>query len=253
MKKHILFVLIFYTAYANCQTPGYMGRKLSIAYSPAIGVGLQDWGNIKGDEVTPLTLNFRNDLDIEYCIGRGLSLVPSVKYGTSKMRYVSYYNFNDTTSEGFTGDIKLRSMAFGLKFKNYSFVTLGGIAPHGNYFSFEVLYEKSHVASSVFEDYYGTSDAYNIEVDFDTLNYEPAGQILLTLGGGKQEIYRDKWLLDIGWEIGMSLTFPPTKFSNEIYYFQNEQDFSNFANKHIAKTYLLNFSVGFGYLFPEFK
>ncbi len=250
MKKYI-YTALFCIAFAiqlNAQVPGYMGRKLSIAYSPAFGAAIQDFTDSKGSEVGLLAPSFRNDIDIEYCINRGLSVGPSVKYNIVKMRNVEYDPFDDLLlSRGFVGDVTLGSLAVSVKAKNYSFVSRGGIAPQGNYYSFELAYIHSSVLSSESIDYDTYHNEYDILIDFDSLDYS-AGQLMFILGGGKQQILNDKWLLDIGWEIGVSFSTNVLDTDYEIY---DESTFQKYANQRIASTYLLNFSVGFGYLLPR--
>lgn len=251
MKKYIYTTLICiaFAIQLNAQVPGYMGRKLSVAYSPAFGAAIQDFIDSKGSEVSMLSPSYRNDIDIDYCINRGVSLGPSIKYSINKMRNVKYYSPGDYfMSEGFTGDVTLGSLAIGLKLKNYSFVSRGGIAPQGNYYSFELAYARSSVLSSESVNYDTYHNEYDVSVDFDSLGYGPAGQLFLILGGGKQQIHNDKWLIDLGWEIGVSTS---TNLFDNDYDIGDESDFEKYAKQRLAATYLLNFSVGFGYLLPR--
>ncbi|MBC8047585.1 MAG: hypothetical protein H7Y00_12370 [Fimbriimonadaceae bacterium] len=251
MKTFIYSLLTIITINLSAQAPGYMGKKLSVSYSPTLSVAFYDLGDDYRD-IPSVGINLRHDFEAEYVLGRGLSLSPGIKFIGTKMFQTQINDDGSSYEEaGFIGDVKIKSTGFSLKLKNYSFKKRGSIAPVGKYKSFELVLIRSKAETLRFYDYFdnGGSPTYFIENTVEDYNFEINKAFGVVFGGGSQNIYFDKLLIDTGWELGLVIPhlFTDTG-ANTGGYAYSEEGFSDLVNARIAGTYFLNFTFGFGYL-----
>lgn len=277
MRTFILGIILFASAVSFGQAPGYLGKKLAVSYDPAFFLSFIDMDNYYTN-IPTVGIHVRHDLTATYAITRSLAL--GVVYKNLPTRYYDVYDLteenydpvNQTTQYvGFNGDIRRNTGCFGIIVQNFSFRKRGSIAPVGRYKSFELIMAKNsfktiEMRNYTFADY--ESDAQYILDDreipaltlipFENISdsWENKPTFIFIFGSGSQAVYRDKFLLNFGWEIGVSFlqsmfstlqeTEPKTTITlSSGDYFYEEPDF---FRQSLAAPFFLNFTIGGGYL-----
>src|SRR6476661_1356196 len=120
MRRLILILSFLHAATASfSQAPGYMGKKLSFYYTPALFPSLQHETSYGGVKVG---INVRNDLSLDYVISKSVALGGSFKYITTELANAFYYNeVQNPFPSAFLGDVKLRGPAFSIYVKNFNY------------------------------------------------------------------------------------------------------------------------------------
>lgn len=162
MRKLWLLLLCCACSLANAQVPGYLGKRLAVGYhmdfTPVIDYFIYKVPDVsyKGKDQS-YWLATRHNIDVEWAVSRKISLQASVgfsrnglfsfyhEYDALKDEYPklseSYYSYSSGESQPYDY-VRARNMMYKIGFnlfsKNY-------VAPHGNYWNFSLLMNRSHL------------------------------------------------------------------------------------------------------------
>ena len=277
MRTFILGIILFASAVSFGQAPGYLGKKLAVSYDPAFFLSFIDVNNFYTN-VPTVGIHWRHDITATYTITRSLAL--GVVYKNLPTKYYDVYDLTENTFDpidhsthyvGFNGDIRRNTGCYGIIIQNFSFRKRGSIAPVGRYKSFELLIAKNSFKTIEKRNY--TSEDYEPDAQFildnreyPTMNLIPFENIsdgwenkptfIFIFGSGSQAVYKDKFLVNFGWEIGVSFlqsmieTLQETQEKTTIYLDSIEtfNEEPEFFRQTLAAPFFLNFTIGGGYL-----
>lgn len=265
MRTLIFLVSFLLSGHLLAQAPGYLGKKLVASYDPHISFSLYDEEINNDDGVPYMGINLRHDLYADYVISRGTTLGLTAKFMGAKMYDVSQvidevYNADEGTYEfvGFNGDLKDRITCIGITAKNFSYRKRGSIAPVGKYKSFELMMVFQKLVEKDLKDYGeetpGSEGSFSKLVHFEDIpgNHEididPTAAFIF--GFGRQSVYGEGITVNMGWEIGLSLSPYIFDAINERGHIRvyDSSDYEDIAGGRLAGAILLSFNVGIGYI-----
>lgn len=160
MKRTILTIILLQLGAAYGQVPGFLGKKLAIGYH--MDMGLLPWEilargiDYEGQNRT-LNFNTRNNVSVEYVIGKSYSLEASI--GFSKTGMFTYENENDVLRYEYPSLSEYYDGYPTLSEKSYDYIRVDNkmyrlginvfsgnyIAPHGNYWNFSYIQNRGTV------------------------------------------------------------------------------------------------------------
>jgi len=211
----LLFVIIFLIGSSKVsainKAPGYLGMKAIVYYNPLL---FPSWINPnQNNKRTFISVNYKHNLEFEYIMTRTYSFGATFKYYstfTDPENFVKITKEVVDTSSGWTNyytstfqldtALHLGAMHFGLFYKTYA--TNNSLAPLGSYFklSFEMinswLKNKSPETTTASDN------------DNNKLALRDNGAItkyLISMKFGKQNIYYDRMILNVGFQFGWVL------------------------------------------------
>jgi hypothetical protein len=255
----IIFVLAFISfasINSNAQAPGYLGKRLIVNYDLYTFPAIFNPNNRGNDGVT--SLNFRNEISLDYVIGLHQSI--GLSFHTTKTKFDLDRTFNyETDKSGSTIDINYKgcvgnisAYAFGLHthlyFDQY-------IAPLGTYFKPEILYIRLKPS-------YDTNVAYEKMVDHvgqkltNYPNLDNQGLYsTIAIGAtiGTHYIFYDRLVVNVGFQFGWAFG---GKKMNELMGADNitnkSLNESNYipvsAKSRLMSQYFINVNAGVGFL-----
>ncbi|MCY7410240.1 MAG: hypothetical protein LH473_08200 [Chitinophagales bacterium] len=229
------------------QAPGYMGRKLSISYTPAFFISLQPKLKENGDYKTHVGLNFRNDVTIDYVISKSVALGGSLKYCSTKLNDVFFYKYawDFERSQAFTGDVNMHGPAFSVYIKKYSFRKKGFIAPVGFYTKWEFIYGKMKINSGKLLTPQDSN--YNYVSDISEISsFESQSFYGLIFSYGRQNFINDRIFINTASSFGITNMGISENVAN-----RNIGDIGNLqrdVKSRISGYLLFNFNIGLGFL-----
>ena len=245
MKRFFLLVLLLSVA-ASCfpQSPGYMGKKLSFYYTPAMFISLQPKTS---DEGTKVGINLRNDFSMDYVVSKSVALGGSFKYITTKLANSFFYNdLQNPFPLAFLGDVKLRGPAFSIYVKNFNYGKHGSIAPVGYYTKWEVMYGKVTGKTGDFSTQ-SLPLGYVPVNNFANLGFEKSQSFFgILFSFGRQSLFFDRLFLNTGASVG----FVPggLYFNIGNSYNGTEVNYIEAVHYRMMGYFLLNFNIGIGVL-----
>jgi hypothetical protein len=242
----LLSALLINLAFANAQVPGYMGKKLSISYTPAFFLSLQPKQKESGDYITVPGLNFRNDVTIDYVISKSVAFGASVKYISTKLNDVIYYtgNYYYGPQKAFTGDVLLQGPAFSFYVKKYAFNKKGFIAPVGFYTKWEVVYGKVAVKSGKLLPPADPGYEYVADIsEISSISHQSVFGLMYSYG--RQNFINDKIFINTSSSIGIGNMRIRSSIGKQ---YPGYTDFAYDMSSRLGGYLLFNFNIGIGVL-----
>ena len=197
----IVFILIF-CSHAFAQAPGYVGKKFSLYYNPAIFITVYNSGG------NGPSINLRHDFSADYVVSKSVALGGSVKIISLKLKDVLYHTDygNGHLDKAFIGDIRLSGPAFSVYVKKFSFRKRGYIAPVGVFNKFEFCIG-SFTGTTARTGTPYNPESYDYLKRFENLGFDnhhtTAGFIY---SFGRQSLFFDRLFVTTGGSLG--LMFP---------------------------------------------
>ncbi len=281
MRTLFISLFIVSSIAVTGQAPGYMGKKLTLTYDPAFFISFIDVNGYYKD-IPPVGIHIRHDFTATYTISTGVSIGGTFKYLPTK-----YYDFkqeietiydpddNPISYNGFSGDLRVNTLCYGVILQNFSFRKRGSIAPAGRYRSFELLIARNQYKTIQLKDYsvndftqkfidaineneYFEEIPFNQLITFEevNINIETKPTIYFIFGGGSQSVKNDKFLLIFGYEVGLALE-PMGIFVTEVFnskvgvHLDDNDEVDQEFRQRMMAPFFLNFTIGGGYLFGQ--
>lgn len=252
MKKLVLIVVFLYAPMASfSQIPGYMGKKLSVYYTPAFFISIQPkpYTNYSGlgERLKP-GINVRHDFSMDYAVSKSVALGGSFKYITSKLTEAFFYNdMQYPVQDAFLGDVKLQGPAFSVYVKNFNYGRRGSIAPVGYYTKWEIMYGRvSGKTGDLFAPPQPANE-YHYVKNFEDLRFEKSQSVFgILFSFGRQSLFFDRLFINTGGTVG----FVPggLQFNIGNSYYGTEVNYIEAVHYRMVGYFLLNFNLGIGML-----
>ena len=241
----ILFILVIFLLSSGSSfsqsAPGYMGKRLSVYFTPALGVSLQY------DEEKDLVpgINLRNDFSADYAFSKSIAAGFSVKLVKTKLNDAFYYQSYSGFSKAYDGDVRLSGILYSVYIKNFNFNKRGYIAPVGFYSQWEFVY--GSVEGSGTSGIAGSDYGYEYESDFEELEFDKTTTWGIIYSFGRQNLFLDKLYINTSASFGF---FPGLFYNNSVgqQYNGDEDSYHDNVQHRIAGYMLFNFNVGIGLL-----
>lgn len=280
MKKVILYLFLFVVpAVALAQTPGYMGKKLTVIYNNYFSPALQ-YPNYQGNTGV-FSFNSRHSFGADYVRGRKRVIGLAVQFLRTRKEFegrvdnssVADYQYSYSVSSNGTvtetgkflvypfvqpggGDITISNTNFSLYWK---FFGRKYIAPWGNYHRIDFILMNYRVkenfingATYAIQDYYyyqatGNSQyKYRYETLPSPTDDKSYFSFMFAYGIGKQRVLYDKIVVDLGAQLG--LMFGAAGAQDRMSKGSGSQTFNANMQKRINNASWLNINIGLGYL-----
>jgi hypothetical protein len=255
-KKYIAYIAVLTIALtAQAQAPGYMGKKVTVQYSGPVGISFPSYDEYEADDVPFMKLLYRHDLSVDYALSKSLCAGISFKHSSPTVYAATYTSLVDPDSYerfAYFDDFEFKINMLSAYVEFFSYNKWGAIAPLGAYKRLELglasVTAEPLNNRSIPDSYYDYFYMNNLEDvgEFEKISMIPC--ILYT--SGKQWIYFDKMIVDLGTQFGIPLTsglFSALDDSN-IYGGDIEEDFPNDAKTRLATSMLFSFQLGIGYV-----
>lgn len=219
MKKNIhLFFILLFSASSFAQAPGYMGKKLTIAYGnhffPAIISANPNMNS--GEEDIQFGINYNHCLTAEYILKPRFSMGASYQFFNTAMRMTKSFHYDVSEIDGsYTSlDISynpkpykpfmIATKMFGISFK---FFHPGSLAPLGKYRKIDLLFLINDVS---YNNYAFTQIRNNSYNSGDVVSRTKMGTgfysyktMAIAFTFGKQRVLFDRIIIDYGCRIGI--------------------------------------------------
>lgn len=239
---------------ASAQAPGYMGKKMTVQYSGPIGLSFPVYDEYAADDVPFIKLLYRHDLSLDYALSKSLCAGISYKHSSPMIYAATYTSLVDPDGYerfAYFDDFEFKINMVSAYVEFFSFNRRGAIAPLGAYkrlelglasVSAEPLNNRT-IPDEIYYDYYYVNDLSDVG-ELEKIGMIPC--ILYT--SGKQWIYFDKMIVDLGTQFGIPLTSGLFSILDDEYGGDITEDFENDAKVRLATSMLFSFQLGIGYV-----
>ncbi len=243
--RWILFILLFVSEFSLGQASGYMGRKLLITGELSFLNALFNPNHNFNKGLNKFSFNIRSTTDIDYVVARNGSvgvtfdvLATGMEYKWKSDQYAELLipNVNDQYNHS-----SISGYGYGINYKVFRNPSRGGIAPVGSYIKFDVMLLDVRLRPF---------DKNNdVGLSFSNRFFTPMASFTL----GQQRILWDFLILRTGIQVGivpMGVSSYLQSLGDGIERGTQQQDLRAHAEARLFSYYLLNVTVGVGFLLP---
>jgi hypothetical protein len=252
LKKILSCILAAVPLLVMAQAPGYQGKKLVVYYNNYFSPALLR-PNPSG-ETGLFKLNARHSLSADYATSRRGALGLSMQFYRTMATFEDYsMSYSDPYYGGYgfyqpEGHADISGTNIGIYFKSFF---KSYIAPHGKYMKAGLMYHG--IKAKYDEDDFALKE-FDYNQNREVVLYTPTlgtgknsySAISMSWGAGKQRIYFDKLVMDMGAELGW--VFGANNILDGQYTTSNTAVIEKGSKKRVGGMHLLNFTLGLGYL-----
>jgi hypothetical protein len=237
-KRILLSFFVFSTLFVSAQTPGYMGKRVSLVYQNFIFPSLTP-------NSSRSSVNISHNAELNCVTGKRSSLCFTFLYAPIKVK--NSINSHNPSSGTFSESdyLKFNSFAYALGLK--LFFSRNKFAPLGGYVKWELEYSRGTLNVDDYSTQNPNYSGYFVPASRTTYS---AHKMIIQGGGpaisfGKQRIFFDKLIVDYGVRAAIIVAWNTDGNINNSGY---ENSLETTASNVVLAQQFLNLRIGIGFL-----